>query len=302
MRSSAGKIQMAAFEDLFQADAGQIQERVREIPLSELHPFPNHPFQVRDDDAMRETAESVKKYGVLTPALVRPRDEGGYEIVSGHRRARACELVGLETIPCIVRDIDNDAATILMVDSNLQRDELLPSEKAWAYRLKLEAMKHQGERMDLTSAQVGRKFIGKESRESLAEQVGESRNQISRYIRLTELLPELLNMVDEKKLPFNPAVELSYLTKEEQAALLELMEELSAVPSLEQSKRLKAKSQAGLLDADFMREILAEIQSKPLKITLRGDTIRQYFPSDYTREQMEEVIFSLLTTWKTEHT
>lgn len=222
MKSSAKKVELASVDDLFtteesRADAGR--EKVVEISLSELHPFKGHPFKVKDDDAMMETADSIRQYGVLVPAIARPDPSGGYELVAGHRRHRASELAEKETMPVIVRDLDDDAATIIMVDSNLQRESLLPSERAFAYKMKLEAMKHQGERMDLTSAQVGRKSAGKESREILAEQVGQSRNQISRYIRLTELIPELLNMVDEKKIALNPAYELSFLKKEEQTQL-----------------------------------------------------------------------------------
>ena len=226
MKSSAKKVELASVDDLFSTEESRAdaqRERVLEIPLSELHPFKNHPFKVKDDESMMETADSVRQYGVLVPAIARPDPEGGYELVAGHRRHRASELAEKETMPVIVRDLDDDAATIIMVDSNLQRESLLPSERAFAYKMKLEAMRHQGERMDLTSAQVGRKLAGKESREILAEQVGQSRNQISRYIRLTELIPELLNMVDERKIALNPAYELSFLKKEEQQDLLDAM-------------------------------------------------------------------------------
>ena len=235
MKSSAKKIELASVDDLFSTEEGRAdaqRERVLEIPLSELHPFKNHPFKVKDDESMMETADSVRQYGVLVPAIARPDPEGGYELVAGHRRHRASELAEKETMPVIVRDLDDDAATIIMVDSNLQRESLLPSERAFAYKMKLEAMRHQGERMDLTSAQVGRKLAGKESREILAEQAGQSRNQISRYIRLTELIPELLDMVDEKKIAFNPAYELSFLKKEEQTRLLDAMDSEQATPSL----------------------------------------------------------------------
>lgn len=242
MKSSAKKVELASVDDLFtteesRADAGR--EKVVEIPLSELHSFKGHPFKVKDDDAMMETADSIRQYGVLVPAIARPDPEGGYELVAGHRRHRASELAEKETMPVIVRDLDDDAATIIMVDSNLQRESLLPSERAFAYKMKLEAMKRQAGRPSKNSAQLGRNFEGKESREILAEQVGQSRNQISRYIRLTELIPELLNMVDEKKIALNPAYELSFLKKEEQTQLLDAMDSEQATPSLSQAQRLK---------------------------------------------------------------
>ena len=227
MKSSAKNVKLASVDDLFsteesRADAGR--EKVMEIPLAELHPFEGHPFKAKDDEAMLETAESVRQYGVLVPAIARPRAEGGYEMIAGHRRHRASELAEKETMPVIVRDLDDDAATIIMVDSNLQRESLLPSERAFAYKMKLDAMKHQGERLDLTCSQVGNKLQGKKSSEQLAEQVGQSKNQIFRFIRLTELIPPLLDMVDEKKIAFNPAYELSFLTKEEQKTLVETMD------------------------------------------------------------------------------
>ena len=227
MKSSAKKVELAPYDDLFSTEESRQDaklEKVQEIPLSELHPFKNHPFKVKDDEAMLETADSVRQYGVLVPAIARPDPEGGYELVAGHRRHRASELAEKETMPVIVRDLDDDAATIIMVDSNLQRESLLPSERAFAYRMKLEAMKHQGERMDLTCSQVGNKSAGKKSSELLAEQVGQSKNQIFRYIRLTELIPELLDMVDERKIALNPAYELSFLKKEEQRDLLDAMD------------------------------------------------------------------------------
>ena len=302
MKSSAKKVELASVDDLFtteesRADAGR--EKVVEIPLSELHPFKGHPFKVKDDDAMMETADSIRQYGVLVPAIARPDPEGGYELVAGHRRHRASELAEKETMPVIVRDLDDDAATIIMVDSNLQRESLLPSERAFAYKMKLEAMKHQGERMDLTSAQVGRKSAGKESREILAEQVGQSRNQISRYIRLTELIPELLNMVDEKKIALNPAYELSFLKKEEQTQLLDAMDSEQATPSLSQAQRMKKLSQSGELNEDTMLSIMME-QKKPEKndITLSGEKLRKYFPRSYTPFQIENTIFKLLDAWQ----
>lgn len=224
MKSSAKKVELASVDDLFSTEESRLEERlekIQEIPLSELHPFKNHPFKVKDDESMMETADSIKQYGVLVPAIARPDPEGGYELVAGHRRHRASELAEKETMPVIVRDLDDDAATIIMVDSNLQRESLLPSERAFAYKMKLEAMKHQGERVDLTCSQVGNKLAGKKSSELLAEQVGQSKNQVFRFIRLTELIPELLDMVDEKKIAFNPAYELSFLKKEEREAVPE---------------------------------------------------------------------------------
>ena len=261
MKSSAKKVELASVDDLFtteesRADAGR--EKVVEISLSELHPFKGHPFKVKDDDAMMETADSIRQYGVLVPAIARPDPSGGYELVAGHRRHRASELAEKETMPVIVRDLDDDAATIIMVDSNLQRESLLPSERAFAYKMKLEAMKRQAGRPSKNSAQLGRNFEGKESREILAEQVGQSRNQISRYIRLTELIPELLNMVDEKKIALNPAYELSFLKKEEQTQLLDAMDSEQATPSLSQAQRLKKFSQEGHLSIDVMRAIMVK--------------------------------------------
>ena len=259
MKSSAKKVELASVDDLFSTEESRAdahREKVMEIPLSELHSFKGHPFKVKDDEAMMETAESVRQYGVLVPAIARPDPDGGYELVAGHRRHRASELAEKETMPVIVRDLDDDAATIIMVDSNLQREELLPSERAFAYKMKLEAMKHQGERMDLTCAQVGHKSDGKKSRDILAEQVGQSKNQIQRYIRLTELIPELLDMVDEKKIAFNPAYELSFLKPEEQKMLLDAMDYEQATPSLSQAQRLKKFSQDGKLSEDVMIAIM----------------------------------------------
>ena len=254
MKSSAKKIELASVDDLFSTEEGRQDaklEKIQEIPLSELHPFRNHPFKVKDDEAMMETADSIKQYGVLVPAIARPDPEGGYELVAGHRRHRASELAEKETMPVIVRDLDDDAATIIMVDSNLQRESLLPSERAFAYKMKLEAMKHQGDRVDLTCSQVGNKLEGKKSSEILAEQVGQSKNQIFRYIRLTELIPELIDMVDEKKIALNPAYELSFLKKEEQVDLLDAIDSEQATPSLSQAQRLKKYSQEGHLTLDI---------------------------------------------------
>ena len=271
-------------------------EKIQEIPLSELHPFKNHPFKVKDDEAMMETADSIKQYGVLVPAIARPDPEGGYELVAGHRRHRASELAEKETMPVIVRDLDDDAATIIMVDSNLQRESLLPSERAFAYKMKLDAMKHQGERVDLTSSQVGTKL---RADEILAQQAGSSRNQVQRYIRLTELIPELMDMVDEKKIALNPAYELSFLKKEEQVDLLDAMDSEQATPSLSQAQRLKKYSQEGHLTLDMMRVIMGEEKKSDLdRVTFTSDTLRKYFPKSYTPQRMQETIIKLLEAWQ----
>ena len=302
MKSSAKKVELASVDDLFSTEEGRQDaklEKIQEIPLSELHPFKNHPFKVKDDEAMMETADSVRQYGVLVPAIARPDPEGGYELVAGHRRHRASELAEKETMPVIVRDLDDDAATIIMVDSNLQRESLLPSERAFAYKMKLEAMKHQGERMDLTCSQVGNKSAGKKSSELLAEQVGQSKNQIFRYIRLTELIPELLDMVDERKIALNPAYELSFLKKEEQRDLLDAMDSEQATPSLSQAQRLKKYSQEGHLTLDMMRVIMGEEKKSDLdRVTFTSDTLRKYFPKSYTPQRMQETIIKLLEAWQ----
>lgn len=274
-------------------------ERVQEIPLSELHPFKNHPFRVVDDEAMQRTVESVAQFGVLAPALARPRSEGGYELVAGHRRMRASELAGLETMPVIIRQMDDDTATIAMVDSNLQRETLLPSERAFAYKMKMEAMKHQGERTDLTSGQLGRKSDGKESRELIAEQTGESARQVQRFINLTNLIPELLDMVDRKEIAFNPAVELSFLKKEEQKGFLEAMDYGQSTPSLSQAQRIKKLSQAGMCTQEAMNTIMNEEKKSELDtITLKNDVLRKYFPRSYTPKQMQDTIIRLLEQWQ----
>ncbi len=302
MKSSAKKIELASVDDLFSTEEGRQDaklEKIQEIPLSELHPFKNHPFKVKDDEAMMETADSIKQYGVLVPAIARPDPEGGYELVAGHRRHRASELAEKETMPVIVRDLDDDAATIIMVDSNLQRESLLPSERAFAYKMKLDAMKHQGERVDLTCSQVGNKLEGKKSSEILAEQVGQSKNQIFRYIRLTELIPELMDMVDEKKIALNPAYELSFLKKEEQLDLLDAMDSEQATPSLSQAQRLKKFSQEGHLSIDVMRAIMGEEKKSDLdRVTFTSDTLRKYFPKSYTPARMQETIIKLLEQWQ----
>jgi ParB family chromosome partitioning protein len=299
MKSSAKNIQLTSFDDIFKTTdeiKDESKEKVREIPLNELHPFKNHPFHVYDDEDMQKITDSIREYGVLVPAIVRPRSEGGYELISGHRRKHGSELVGKETMPVIIRELDDDEATIIMVDSNLQRETLLPSEKAFAYKMKLEAMKRQGKRNDLTSSQVGTK--SERSDDLLASQVGESRNQVQRYIRLTELVPKFMSMVDSKKISFNPAVELSYLKKEEQSILLDIIEMEDSIPSLSQAQRLKKYSQDGKLDENVMDAIMTEAKAENIKVTLPGKKLRRYFPAEYTQEQIEITIFKLLEDYK----
>ena len=299
MKSSAKKVELASVDDLFSTEESRTdaqREKVMDIPLSELHPFKDHPFKVKDDDAMMETADSIRQYGVLVPAIARPDPNGGYELVAGHRRHRASELAGKETMPVIVRDLDDDQATIIMVDSNLQREGLLPSERAFAYKMKLEAIKHQGARTDLTSAQVGPKLT---AAEKIAENSPDSKSQIKRFIRLTELIPELLDMVDEKKIAFNPAYELSFLKPEEQQMLLDTMDYEQATPSLSQAQRMKKFSQEGKLSEDVMLAIMSEEKKGDLdKVTLTGDTLRKYFPKSYTPQRMQETIIKLLEQWQ----
>ena len=300
MKSSAKKVELASVDDLFSTEESRAdaqREKIVEIPLSELHPFKGHPFKVKDDEAMMETADSIKQYGVLVPAIARPDPEGGYELVAGHRRRRASELAEKETMPVIIRDLDDDAATIIMVDSNLQRESLLPSERAFAYKMKLEAVKHQGARTDLTSRQVGEK--SQTSIQKVADQAGESQRQVQRYIRLTELIPELMDMVDEKKIALNPAYELSFLKKEEQVDLLDAMDSEQATPSLSQAQRLKKYSQEGHLTLDMMRVIMGEEKKSDLdRVTFTSDTLRKYFPKSYTPQRMQETIIKLLEQWQ----
>ena len=300
MKSSAKKVELASVDDLFSTEESRAdaqREKIVEIPLSELHPFKGHPFKVKDDEAMMETADSIKQYGVLVPAIARPDPEGGYELVAGHRRHRASELAEKETMPVIVRDLDDDAATIIMVDSNLQRESLLPSERAFAYKMKLEAVKHQGARTDLTSRQLGEK--SQTSIQKVADQAGESQRQVQRYIRLTELIPELMDMVDEKKIALNPAYELSFLKKEEQVDLLDAMDSEQATPSLSQAQRLKKYSQEGHLTLDMMRVIMGEEKKSDLdRVTFTSDTLRKYFPKSYTPARMQETIIKLLEAWQ----
>jgi len=274
------------------------EDKITSLPLSELHDFPNHPFKVRDDEAMQETTESIRQYGVLVPAIVRPREDGGYEIIAGHRRRHGSELAGLSAMPCIVRQMDDDTATILMVDSNIQRENILPSERAQAYKMKLEAIKRQGTRHDLTSDLLGQKLSGKTSREVIAENSNDSPTQIQRYIRLTELTPELQQMVDEKKIGMTPAVEISYLKPEEQQMLLTAIDSEQATPSLSQAQRMKKLSRDGKLNDDTMLDIMME-QKKPegYNVVLSADKLRKYFPRSYTPQKMEETILKLLDAW-----
>lgn len=298
MKSSARNIELKSVDDLFATEEireDAQREKVQNIPLGELHPFRNHPFKVKDDAAMQDTVESVREYGVLVPAIARPDPNGGYELIAGHRRHHASELAGKETMPVIVRDLDDDAATIIMVDSNLQREELLPSERAFAYKMKLEALKHQGARTDLTSVQLGQKLS---ARDQVAKAAGESAIQIQRFIRLTELIPEILDMVDEHKIALNPAVELSHLKKEEQTLLLEAMDSEQATPSLSQAQRLKKFSQQKMLSLDVMRAVMSEEKKTDLdRVTLKNETLRKYFPKSYTPKQMEDTIIKLLEGW-----
>ena len=302
MKSSGRKIELTSLDELFTTEENRQEaklEKIRDIPLSELHPFKNHPFHVRDDEAMMETADSVRQYGVLVPAIARPDPNGGYELVSGHRRHRASELAGMETMPVIVRELDDDAAVLVMVDSNLQRENILPSERAFAYKMKLEAMKHQGERSDRTCGQVGHKLTGQKSRDILAAQAGDSARNVQRYIRLTELVPDLLEMVDERKIALNPAYELSFLKKEEQEQLLDAMDSEQATPSLSQAQRLKKFSQEGHLTPDVMCAIMSEEKKSEWdRVTLTSETLRKYFPKSYTPKKMQETIVKLLEAWQ----
>ena len=299
MKGSDKKIELKGYDDIFTPDAATATgEQVREIAVDQLFPFKNHPFKVLDDQAMLDTVQSIKEHGVLVPAIARPRPEGGYELVSGHRRQHACQLAGIESMPVLVRNLDDDAATILMVDSNLQRENILPSERAFAFKLKLEAMKHQGNRADLTSSQLGTKLESKRADQLLAEQAGESRNQVQRYIRLTELIPEMLAMVDDRRMAFNPAVELSYLTKDEQQQLFEEMENCQATPSLSQAQRLKKFSQEGKLSEDVIMAVMSEEKKDIDKVTLPGEAINKYFPKSYTPKQKQDTIIKLLEQWQ----
>ena len=299
MPKNSLNVSLKGADDIFSTEENRQEEQreqVQQIPVSELFPFKNHPFKVLDDDSMTRTVESISQFGVLAPLIARPRPEGGYEIISGHRRKHAAELANLDTVPVIVRNMEDDAATILMVDSNLQREHILPSERAFAYKMKLDAIKNQGARSDLTSSQVGTKL---RADEILAQQAGSSRNQVQRYIRLTELIPELMDMVDEKKIALNPAYELSFLKKEEQVDLLDAMDSEQATPSLSQAQRLKKYSQEGHLTLDMMRVIMGEEKKSDLdRVTFTSDTLRKYFPKSYTPQRMQETIIKLLEAWQ----
>ena len=298
MKSSAKNIVLKSVDDIFQTEENRAdaqRERMQEIPLDQLKPFKNHPFKVRDDQRMLDTVDSIREYGVLVPAIARPDPEGGYELISGHRRKRGCEMAGLQTMPVIIRNLDDDAAVLVMVDSNIQREELLPSERAFAYKMKLEALKHQGARSDLTSMQVAQKL----SVQKVGDDAGVSKDQVRRFIRLTELISELLDMVDERKLAFNPAVEVSYLKQDEQRMLLEAMDAEQTTPSLSQAQRLKKFSQEGRLTEEAMSAIMSEEKKSDMdKVTLRSDTLRRYFPKSYTPKQMEQTIIRLLDVWQ----
>lgn len=299
MPKRGGNISLTSYDDIFETDESRAEsrlERVQNISISELVLFKDHPFKVVDDEAMLRTTESIAQYGVLTPLIARPLEDGGYEIISGHRRAHAAEMAGLTEVPVLVRNMDDDAATVLMVDSNLQRESILPSERAFAYKMKLEAIKHQGERTDLTSNQIGRKL---EAADIVGQETGDSRNQVRRYIRLTNLIPELLDMVDQKQISFNPAVELSYLAPEEQEIFMQAMDEVQAAPSLSQAQRLKKLAQEGVFTMDSAREIMNEVKKGDLeRVTFRNEQLRKYFPRSYTAQQMQDTIIKLLDQWQ----
>lgn len=299
MPKKGENISLTSYDDLFETDESRAEsqlERVQNIPVRELIPFKNHPFKVLDDEAMLRTTESIAEYGVLTPLIARPLDHGGYEIISGHRRAHAAELAGLAEVPVLVRDMDDDAATVLMVDSNLQRENILPSERAFAYKMKLEAMKHQEERSDLTSGQIGTKL---RSDQMVAANSGDSARTVQRYIRLTNLVPDLLDLVDCKQISFNPAVELSYLSPEEQETFLQAMDEVQATPSLSQAQRLKKLAQEGNFTIDAAREIMNEVKKGDLeRVTFRNEQLRRFFPQSYTAQQMQDTIIKLLDQWQ----
>lgn len=299
MPKRGANVSLSSYDEIFSTEETRSQEnleKIQNLPLAELHPFQNHPFKVVDDEAMQRTVESVARYGVLAPAIARPRPEGGYEIISGHRRLHAAALAGLKTIPVIVRNMDDDAAVIAMVDANLQRETILPSERAFAYKMKLEAMKHQGQRTDLTSCQLSTKL---RTDALVAEGTNESARTVQRFIRLTELIPKLLDMVDQKQLSFNPAVELSYLKKEEQQGFLEAMDYAQTTPSLSQAQRLKKFSQEGKCSLDAMCAILSEEKKNEQdRVTIKNDVLRKYFPKSYTPKQMEDIIIKLLEQWQ----
>ena len=295
-------VSLKGADDIFSTEESrqeQQREQVQQIPIGELFPFKNHPFKVLDDESMQRTVESVEQYGVLSPLIARPRPEGGYEIISGHRRQHAAQLAGLDALPVIVRQMDDDAAVLLMVDSNLQRENILPSERAFAYKMKLEALKNQGARSDLTCGQFGHKLIGAKARDIVADESGDNARNVQRFIRLTSLIPELLDMVDEKKIAFNPAVELSYLDESQQRDFLEAMNDTQNAPSLSQAQRLKKLAQEGHFSYDVAFAVMGEEKKGELdKVVIKNDTLRKYFPRSYTPKQMEDTIIKLLDQWQ----
>jgi len=295
-------VSLKGADDIFSTEESrqeQQREQVQQIPIGELFPFKNHPFKVLDDESMQRTVESVEQYGVLSPLIARPRPEGGYEIISGHRRQHAAQLAGLETLPVIVRNMDDDAAVLLMVDSNLQRENILPSERAFAYKMKLEALKNQGAKSDLTCGQIGHKSNGAKARDIVADESGDNARNVQRFIRLTNLVPELLDMVDEKKIAFNPAVELSYLDESQQRDFLEAIEDTQNAPSLSQAQRLKKLAQEGHFSYDVAFAVMGEEKKDELdKVVIKNDTLRKYFPRSYTPKQMEDTIIKLLEQWQ----
>ena len=302
MPKSSLNVSLKGADDIFSTEESrqeQQREQVQQIPIGELFPFKNHPFKVLDDESMQRTVESVEQYGVLSPLIARPRPEGGYEIISGHRRQHAAQLAGLETLPVIVRNMDDDAAVLLMVDSNLQRESILPSERAFAYKMKLEALKNQGARSDLTCGQIGHKLNGAKARDIVADESGDNARNVQRFIRLTNLVPELLDMVDEKKIAFNPAVELSYLDESQQRDFLEAMNDTQNAPSLSQAQRLKKLAQEGHFSYDVAFAVMGEEKKDEMdKVVIKNDTLRKYFPRSYTPKQMEDTIIKLLEQWQ----
>ena len=302
MPKNSLNVSLKGADDIFSTEESrqeQQREQVQQIPIDELYPFKNHPFKVLDDESMQRTVESVEQYGVLSPLIARPRPEGGYEIISGHRRQHAAQLAGLETLPVIVRNMDDDAAVLLMVDSNLQRENILPSERAFAYKMKLEALKNQGARSDLTCVQIGHKLNGAKARDIVADESGDNARNVQRFIRLTNLVPELLDMVDEKKIAFNPAVELSYLDEAQQRDFLEAMNDTQNAPSLSQAQRLKKLAQEGHFSYDVAFAVMGEEKKDELdKVIIKNDTLRKYFPRSYTPKQMEDTIIKLLEQWQ----
>ena len=302
MPKNSLNVSLKGADDIFSTEESrqeQQREQVQQIPIGELFPFKNHPFKVLDDESMQRTVESVEQYGVLSPLIARPRPEGGYEIISGHRRQHSAQLAGLDALPVIVRQMDDDAAVLLMVDSNLQRENILPSERAFAYKMKLEALKNQGARSDLTCGQFGHKLIGAKARDIVADESGDNARNVQRFIRLTSLIPELLDMVDEKKIAFNPAVELSYLDESQQRDFLEAMNDTQNAPSLSQAQRLKKLAQEGHFSYDVAFAVMGEEKKDELdKVVIKNDTLRKYFPRSYTPKQMEDTIIKLLDQWQ----